>query len=151
MVSPTWLFTAKGAVSSHSSRTGALLEPATLHWATAAAAGSEHREATSDSISIITDELFHLPAVPPPHTPAARTGLCTHRWPHSRVSSAFPPCPPQEYIYPFFRVENPAEREQLKVPFITVYGIKPESFLQGAGDFVPSIRHLSISPFSIFC
>lgn len=94
-----------------------------------AGAGLEHREATSDSISIITDEFFDLLAVPLPHTPGHQDrAMHTHY-----VSSAFPP---QEYTYPLLGLKDPAEQEQLKVPLITTSGTKPEPFLQGAGEIV---------------
>jgi len=144
-VSPTRLCPEKGAVSSHSSRTGAPLEPATLRWATAV--GSEHRQATSNSISVITDELFHLPAVPPPRTRPPGRGSARPGG-HTAVSP-LPSHPAllEDPLVPFLGLKNPAEQEQLKALFTIIYGTKPESFLQGVGDFAPSIRHLFISPF----
>lgn len=67
----------------------------------AAAATSEHREATSDSISIITNELFHLSRVP-----AAGVGPYTHQQPQraellrapSRESTARSSCPPSALL-----------------------------------------------------
>lgn len=128
----------------------------------AAAATSEHREATSDSISIITNELFHLSRVP-----AAGVGPYTHQQPQraellrapSRESTARSSCPPsallpvliKDTLIPFLELKHHSQAGVAKGSLFSQLVEQSLNlfFLQGAGGCGPSTRHPFISHFSI--
>lgn len=109
-VSPAWLCPAKGAVSSHCSRSRACSSQP-------CSAGSQHCIQLASLLMSFSS------------APGHRDGAV-----QAQVATALSPLPAQPALLPkgaqpvFFRDPNSAEQEQLKAPFVLIYGSNPESF-----------------------